>query len=171
MNNTGWQCLPWAFAKVINHSAAWFMSQIGHDGSSEPYHDFPGVKRGFHQQECIEVLLKLGYSCTPIELVPQIQPSIGGPVRQIWFPGGGTQEQSNKDRFEYHLRGTQGVLTGVVTGDNHEKWVGHAVAWFGTVRLIRDDRKAVPTTYAFEDAGKYNFIPNTYWKVQRIQNV
>ncbi len=169
--STGWQCLPWAFAKVISHSASWFMGQIGHDGSEEPYHNLLGVKQGFHQQECIEVLQKLGYSCTPIELVPQIQPSVGGPIRQIWFPGGGMQEQNNRDRFAWHLRGTQGVLTGVVMQGNNQPALGHAVAWFGTVRLIRDNRRDIPTTYAFEDASKYNFIPNTYWKVQRIQNV
>lgn len=170
MNSRGWTCLPWAFAKVIGHSAAWFIGQIRHDGSEEPYRGFPGVKRGFHQQECIEVLQRLGYACTPIELVPQIQP-LDGPVRQIWFPGTGMQEQNNRDRFEQHLRGTRGVLTGVIAAGVHETGVGHAVAWFGAVRLIRDNRKAAPTIYAFEDAGKYNFIPNTYWKVQRIQNV
>ena len=169
--STGWQCLPIAFARVLNYKLSWFMAQIGHDGSEEPYHDMPGVKRGFHQQECLEVLQKLGYACTPIELVPQIRPTPGGPTRQIWFPGDGMQEQNNEGRFQSHLRGTSGVLTGVVMRGNRQSAMGHAVAWCGLTRLIRDSRRDMPSYYTLEDAGKYNFIPTTYWKVQRIHSV
>ena len=170
MKNTGWTCLPWAFAKVIDRSLPWLIDQIGHDGSDEPYM-LPGVHSGFHQQECIEVLQKLGYACTPIEVVPQIQPYAGGPVRQIWFPGLGTQEQRNDDRFAQHLKGTVGVLTGLVLPGGQQLAIGHAVAWCGKRRLIFDSRKNIPTVYPLSMCGTYGFTPNTYWKVQRIHNV
>lgn len=167
--NSGWTCLPWSFAKVLNYKCSWFIDQIGHDGSDEPY-DIPGVKRGFHQQECIEVLQRLGYACTSIEVVPQIQPFAGGPIRQIWFPGEGTEQQRNDSRFALHLKGTVGVLTGLVLPGEGRMAIGHAVAWCGKRRLVFDNRKNIPSVYPLSMSARYGFTPNTYWKIQRISN-
>ncbi len=168
--SNGWTCLPWAFTLVAGCPLEEFIDKIGHDGSSEPYPDLPGVKRGFHQQECLEVMQAMGFACTPIELVPQIKPSQDGPVRAIWFPGKGTQEECNKGRFCGHLEGTVGVLTGMVHKGNQTPGKGHAVAWNGKQRLIYDDRGGIPPSYQLDEMGKYGFSPATYWKVQKVSD-
>ena len=166
-----WSCMPCSFAAAIDVPVREFMDDIGHDGSAEPY---PGLdtKAGFHEQECIDVLQRRGFACTPIEIVPQMIPCAGGPTRQIWFGGerpGLSPEDCNWERFLSHLEGTCGVLTGILqrVKDGY-KSVGHAVAWFdGTIH----DSQGPGFTYSLEDAINYGLIPRAYWKIEEVTNV
>lgn len=160
-----WSCLPCSFAMAIGIPVEKLIKMIGHDGSDEPYDELPGQKAGFHEQECIEVLQRLGYACTPIEIVPQMMPALRGPIRPIWFPLKqltAAPEDWNWQRFIRHLKDTRGVITGVTKRANGV--IGHAVAWKG---VIYDPRGYM---YTIEEAGNYNFVPRTYWKIQETMN-
>lgn len=164
-----WSCLPCSFAMVLDISVEKFIRMIGHDGSDKPYEDYPGQKAGFHEQECIEVLQRLGYACTPIEIVPQLTPVVGGPLRPIWFfpeKLTGDPEDWNWQRFIRHLKGTRGVITGAKKRIDSSEMLGHAVAWDGLVH----DPQGRGFTYTIEEAHNYGFIPRGYWKIQEIIN-
>lgn len=161
----GWSCLPCAFAMVLDLTVEEFTELIGHDGSAEPYDALPGQKAGFHEQECVEAVQLLGYACTPIEIVPQMMPHPGGPIRPIWFPGTESdREENNWRRFKRHLINTYGVITGVKQRASGGV-IGHAVAWDG--KHIYDSR-GEGCIYSFEEAIDFDFTPRTYWKVQEI---
>jgi len=150
---------------VTDLSVKKFIEMIGHDGSAEPYKDFPGLKAGFHEQECIEVLQQLGYSCTPIEIVPQMIPVPGVPVRPIWFPSTDNPEDGNRWRWVRHLRGTRGVITGARKRINDDKILGHAVAWDG---MTIYDPQGKGLEYTLDQIDDYGFMPRVYWKVRAI---
>jgi hypothetical protein len=155
---------------VIGLTPEEFIDRIGHDGSDEPYEKFPGIKAGFHQQECIEVLQQLGYACTPIEIVPQMMPFPNGPIRSIWFSPEkltADSEDWNWQRLKRHLYCSSGVFTGIKRKANHEM-IGHAVAWNGWEAVIYDSQ-GPGYTYSINDAHNYGFTPQTFWKVQEIQ--
>jgi hypothetical protein len=144
-----------------------FIGMMEHDGSKEPYESLPGQKAGFHEQECIEVLQRLGYACTPIEIVPQMMPVSGGPIRPIWFlPEQVTdsQEDGNWQRWVNHLEGTHGVITGVKRFLEVNKVLGHAVAWNREVY----DPQGRGFIYSLEKFNDYGFVPRVYWKIQEI---
>jgi hypothetical protein len=149
---------------AIHLSVLKFIEMIGHDGSAEPYEDFPGLKAGFHEQECIEVLQWRGFSCTPIEIVPQMTPAPGVPVRPVWFPPGHSSEDGNRQRFICHLRESRGVITGMKKYINNDKMIGHSVAWDGMIY----DPQGKGFVYTLEQMGDYGFMPRVYWKVQEI---
>lgn len=161
----GWSCLPCAFAMVLDISVEELVGLIGHDGSAEPYVNRPGQKAGFHEQECVEAAQLLGYACTPIEIVPQMMPVPGGPIRPIWFPGTESdREENNWRRFKRHLTNTYGVITGLKQRPNGEM-IGHAVAWNG--RNIYDSQ-GDGCIYALGEAKDFSFTPRTYWKIQEV---
>jgi len=163
-NPNDWSCLPTAFATAVGREAAWMIRQIGHDGSSTPYKD-KEFRAGFHEQECIEVLQRFGYACTPIEAVPAISPTGSlDEYRLIYF--GEDEMVSNIERFKRHLEGSCGVLTGVYI--RGAKTVGHAVAWDGAEQQIYDPNLG-GRVYPFEDASKFGFTPRCYWKVQYVK--
>jgi hypothetical protein len=149
----------------------WVIEQIGHNGSAEPY-KAAGLKAGFHEQECIEVALGLGYTCTPIEAVPTISPyQHGGDARPVYFGEGlsGNFEagvSGNWVRLLRHMVGTCGVLTGTYAKLTDPTCVrGHAVAWDGvTTQKIHDP--IGPRCYSFVEAAKYGFTPGCFWKVE-----
>ena len=163
----GWSCLPCSFAMVLDLSVEEFIKMLGHDGSAEPYPAYPGQKAGFHEQECIEVAQQLGYACTPIEIVPQMMPMPGGPIRPIWFPGAGDPEGANWQRFLRHLNGSRGVLTGVKQRTNSVKRLGHAVAWDGSYVY---DPQGEGFLYRIDEASDFGFTPRNYWKIQEVTN-
>ena len=137
---------------LFNH----FVDLIGHDGSALPYKS--NFRAGFHSQECIEAAYKLGFTCTPIELFPQITPD-GVEERTICF-----ENMDNWDRFLLHLRVCKtGVLEGV--SQKNKKTIGHAVAWDGC--LIYDPRGL---TYSFSEHLYNNFVPRLLWKIARAEH-
>lgn len=164
----GWSCLPCAFAMVLDLSVEELIKMLGHDGSAEPYPAYPGQKAGFHEQECIEVAQQLGYACTPIEIVPQIMPMPGGPMRPIWFSTSDASfEEANWQRFIRHLNGSRGVLTGVKQHINSSKVLGHAVAWDGENIY---DPQGDGFLYHIDEASDFGFTPRNYWKIQEVTN-
>jgi len=149
-----------------------FIKMIGHDGSAEPYENLPGQKAGFHEQECIEVLLQFAAACTPIEIVPQMVPMPGGPIRPIWFfpeQLKANPEDWNWQRFKRHLKGTHGVITGARGYPWGGKLMGHAVAWNGreSLPMIYDPR-GKGYVYPIEAAHAHGFKPRVYWKIQEM---
>ena len=162
----GWSCLPCSFAMVLDLPVEEFIKMIGHDGSAEPYPAYPGQKAGFHEQECIEVVQQLGYACTPIEIVPQMMPMPGGPIRPIWFPGTDSdREENNWQRFKRHLTDTYGVITGLRQRASGAV-IGHAVAWDG--KNI-DDSQGEGSLYSLEEVSDFGFTPRVCWKIQEVR--
>jgi hypothetical protein len=158
-NPNGWSCLPTAFAMAVNKPVTWFIGQIGHPGAEEPYEQ-KGLKAGFHEQECIEVVTSMGFACTPIELVPTISPFADGrQARPIYF---GLGIDDNWHRLLTHMKGARGVLTGIYK----PKEMGHAVAWDGE-RIYDSNRGG--KIYSFADTYKYGFVPRCFWKIQRVR--
>jgi hypothetical protein len=154
---------------AIDIPVAEFIEDIGHDGGAEPYPSLD-TKAGFHEQECIDVLQRRGFACTPVEIVPQMVPFDRGPARQIWFGGqrpGLSPEDCNWERFLTHLQGTCGVLTGVKKKINSNSFIGHAVAWFDG--MIHDPQGS-GYIYSIDDAPNYGYIPRAYWKIQEVTN-
>ncbi len=147
-NPNAWSCLPTSFAMVIDEPVDWFIDAIGHDGSAEPY-GIPGLKIGFHVQECIDAVWCLGYSCTPIEYAPTLIPYESGPVKEV------NHTYFNDVRFRKYLETSIGVICGKVTG---RKIAGHAVAWDG--KQVFDSRGY---TYLL---GEHDFVPMCLWIVQ-----
>ncbi len=172
--SNGWSCLPCSFAMVLDIPVKKFIEMIGHDGSAKPYEGYSDQIAGFHEQECIEVLQQLGYACTPIEIIPQIMPVPGGPIRPVWFlperltgdPEDVTLLNWNWQRFICHLKGTRGVITGAKKRIDSDEMLGHAVAWDGLIH----DPQGKGFTYTIEEAHNYGFIPRGYWKIQEIIN-
>lgn len=161
-NPNDWSCLPTAFAMAIDMDPESFIKQIGHDGSAEPYpkSDF---KAGFHEQECIEVALRFGYTCTPIEIGPTISPYLDGhDARKVFFV---SAPEDNWARLRRHMRGSDGVLTGqYITA---AKTVGHAVAWDHATKTIYDPNFG-GVRYPFPEGCGHGFTPGCFWKVQHV---
>jgi len=166
-NPNYWSCLPTAFAMATDKPVMWFIQQIGHPGAEEPY-DVSGLKAGFHEQECIEVLQKIGLACTPIELGPTISPYPDGHDAKPIFFGLGLED--NWARFLQHLNETRGVITGLYRKPSDpEKIIGHAVAWCGKEQSVYDSNFG-GRVYPLTEAYKYGFIPRCFWKLQRVNN-
>ncbi|MHC4301839.1 MAG: hypothetical protein ACYS7Y_31620 [Planctomycetota bacterium] len=163
-NPNYWSCLPTSFAMAVDKPVTWFIAQIGHPGAEEPY-DVKGLKAGFHEQECIEVVQGMGFACTPIELVPTISPYTDGrSSRPIYF---GLGVDDNYHRMFKHMEGVNGVVTGVYVPAPPKKQIGHAVAWDGLKKMVYDSNhggQVYPVTGMFN----HHFIPRCFWKIQRV---
>jgi hypothetical protein len=153
---------------VVDMPVSRFIQQIGHPGAEEPY-DIKGLKAGFHEQECIDVIQRLGYACTPIEIVPTISPHPDGrDGRPIFF---GLGESDNWERLLRHMADTSGVLTGIYKKlDRPTQVIGHAVAWDHVEKKIYDPNFK-GQIYAFTESYNYGFVPRCFWKLQRVHNV
>jgi len=136
-----WSCMGTAFSRAIGITFAQFVSYVGHDGSG-PNHF------GFHPQECIDIALRCGFSCTPIQLYVGLVYDDKTVI--IW-----SKEESWK-RFEKYVFGTKcGVFEGIRIKSN--KQIGHAVAILNGVIYDREE------VYPFSDCSKHNFQPQTLW--------
>jgi hypothetical protein len=64
-----WNCLPRAFARVLDISYDEIMERVGHDGSEIIWEGLsdPWGRRAFHIGELINAAWSLGYSVTPFE--------------------------------------------------------------------------------------------------------
>jgi hypothetical protein len=167
VNPNYWSCLPTAFAMAINKPVTWFIEQIGHPGAEEPY-GVKGLKAGFHEQECIEVLQRMNLTCTPIELFPTISPYADRhDAKPIFF---GMGESDNYARLLSHMEKDRGILTGVYKRPNKTpELIGHATAWDHMGKLIYDP--IMGRSYPFTKCRDYRFHPRCFWKIQRVQNV
>ncbi len=157
---------------VLNTPVRRFIDMIGHDGSAKPYDERPQQEAGFHEQECIEVAQKLGFACTPIEIVPQMLPAPGCKVsRPVWFPPHyylrAVSEETNWRRFCQHLEGTCGVLTGLKKKISDSE-IGHAVAWGHNNEIYDPQGKGF--IYSLSQAPNFGFTPRVYWKIQEVKD-
>ncbi len=121
-----WSCLPTAFAISLDVAVLDFIRHIGHDGSEIiwPTLTEPSSRRGFHIQECLDLLYRLGRTAMPFEAIPTHTPAFTVPSVPVLFGG---SEQSAMERFKRIVYQTHGVITGI-------SLVGHAVAYdHGTI--------------------------------------
>ena len=167
VNPNYWSCLPTAFAMAVNKPVTWFIQEIGHPGAEEPY-GVKGLKAGFHEQECIEVIQRMGLTCTPIELYPTISPHPdGSDAKPIFF---GMGESDNWERMLRHMNEDTGVFTGIYKRPKKKpEFIGHATAWDCEKKLIYDP--IMGRTFPFIHMRDYNFYPRCFWKIQRVLNV
>jgi hypothetical protein len=136
----------------------YFITLLGHDGDARPYKD-KSKRRGFHIQECIDVVWKLGFNCTPIELFPAMTYEIGAEVFPVRF---GESDNANLARFMRYLQTNKRVVIEGLRSINGIK-IGHATAWDGS--LIHDPSGR---TYTFEDSLRNNFNPHTIWILTEV---
>lgn len=154
-----WSCLPTAFAIALDMPVDEFLRYLSHNGSEIiwPQLSEPGCRRGFHIQECIRVLDRLGYTVTPFEAVPCHAPSMDLPPYRLLFGG---SELAALKQFEIIINSSFGVLTGLSR-------VGHAVAYErGTVC-----DPSLPIVngiyrYSSEECLKHTFIPLCAWSIK-----
>jgi len=158
-NPNAWSCTPTAFAMVIGCSVKYFIEKIGHDGSAQPFAD-KSYHVGYHPQECIDVAYGMGYSCTPIELMPQslLSKTASLPPHVILF---GKNTEANNERFLRYLKRCDGVLCGTMT----DTMTGHAVAWEHETGSIFDPRNG--RIISPEAQAAFRFFPSTFWMLEK----
>ncbi len=154
-----WSCLPTACATVLDIPVGDFIRHIGHAGSEIVW---PGLKepsrrRGFHIQECIEVLLRAGIAVTPIEVLPRLAPAFTVPALVILYQG---SESAAFKHFRDVIRRGVGVITG------HTNTIGHAVAYdHGT---IFDCQRATAYPYHHKTCEENGFVGYCAWQFNSI---
>ncbi len=123
LNPNDWSCVPTAFANVVGMQVDAFIKKIGHNGS-EKVPEWGEVERGFHTQECIEVLEDLGIRAVTIDLFPKVAPDPHAPPVSVdmGYPW---------ERLARHMDSCDGVILGVIKKD--DKPVGHAASWIDKV--------------------------------------
>lgn len=67
-----WECLLYSFAMALDTTPELLTKLVGHDGSLIVDSNAPEPKgrRGFHVHEFTPIVLALGRSCTPVQIVP-----------------------------------------------------------------------------------------------------
>lgn len=141
-----WSCMGTAFSRALGITFAQFVSYVGHSGSGEANHF------GFHPQECLDVVLRCGFSCTPIQLYIGLAYEVGAHPIIIW------SKEESWNRFERYVYSTErGVLEGIRIGKQTTFQIGHAVAILNGVIYDREE------IYPFSDCSKHNFQPQTLW--------
>ncbi len=115
-----WSCLLASAAMALDTDCDTLIAMIGHDGSEIvlPALSEPARRRSFHMQEIIDCAIKLGFSVTPIEVLPYSTPD-GKLEFQV--------NLRNEMRFHSHVYGSEGILTG------RAKKLYHAVYWDGEI--------------------------------------
>ena len=145
LNPNEWSCTPTAFANVLQMDVGTFIVLIGHEGR----------ERGFHTQECIEVLESMGVRAVTIDLFPKSCPTPDSEPVDIYMG-------DPKERLERHMGDTDGVLLGTIKKEN--RLIGHAVSWYKG--MIYDPR-GVGLTWAAQDILYKHFDPRQFVKVYR----
>ncbi len=151
-NPNGWSCLLASAAMALDTTTQDLVEMIGHDGSVIIFPDLPEPRRrrGFHYQEIVDCAIKLGYSVTPVESLPYATPD-----GKLEFPV--DFKISNEKRLWDHMKGTQGIITGL-SGNR-----GHAVYWDGV--QVYDPRGRI---YPFHEC---DMIIDTYYRFDKIKSI
>ncbi len=142
------QCVPAAFAMVMDWTLEETLGYLGHDGlqvilENEPE---PTCFRSFHPQEFVDLLLEDGYNVTMVELHPHLKHGTKL-VNHASFLG--------EDRFFKTLLYGNGVIFGAVNG------IGHAVAWDSKTHKIYDPRGHI---YGWENCR--DFKPRQFFLIR-----
>jgi hypothetical protein len=146
-----WACMGLSFSKALGIEFAEFVERVGHDGGDESSH------KGFHPQECIDVAVDLGFSCTPIQLFCGMVYDEDKPPIVIW------DKPDAFERFRIYMgRTPRGVCEGIRLRNQVGKGVGHAVALVDG--LIYDNDKI----YHYSECSKHNFHPQTLWIIKKV---
>jgi hypothetical protein len=154
-NPNEWSCLPTAAANTIGQPVEEIIRLLGHDGSDLPYEgDYSDYRAGFHVDELIDVLDRLGWSVTPFQYAPCMVPQPEAPPRMIF--------EDNDTRFFHHLKRSKGFIIGYLKLD--EEIIGHAVT--NDNEKITDPRGR-NSSYMAQDMHLFSFIPTVYFKVTR----
>ncbi len=151
-----WSCLPTSFAAILGIEVEGFIRHLGHDGSEIlwPMLKEPACRRGFHIQECIDVMDRCDYSVTPFEAIPQHVPAFTVPAIPILFGG---SEEAAMEHFRKIIYRTTGVITGISLN-------GHAVAYDQGV--ICDPNGHV-YQYSLRACESRGFIGTCAWSIQK----
>lgn len=115
-----WSCMPTAFSIVTGIPLPRIIAEVGHDGSAIIFPELsePRCRRGFHPQELVSAILKLGYAATEIEAHPRLG-RYGDTEGIDVYP-------DPEARMLEHLYNHSGVIGGIGRGS-----VPHAAAWDG----------------------------------------
>lgn len=160
-----WGCLATSFAMAMDIPVEQFFRIAGHDGGEII---FPGLpepqrRRGFHIYEAVWVAIQLGYSATPLELLPVIIPSrlaVGTTSTAIAYTPFGVEE--NHSVFASLIASSRGVLEGMTAREN---W--HAVAYDAGIIL---DPDGPVYSYTKDECEKRGFYHSRLWQVRRVAN-
>jgi len=121
-----WSCSVTAFAMALRVPVAELIKKIGHDGSQIvfPALEDPMCRRGFHSQELIRAAWQYGFTCTPIELFPQLESTCGKYTYTL-----GIDRSKCWDGFTANIDTTFGVLEGRSGRWNHAVHYRYGVIW------------------------------------------
>lgn len=157
MNN--WTCLPVSICNAIDEELGNFLTLLGHDGSQRPYTGkYQSMPAGFHTQECIDALLKLGWAATPILYRPEIQACVGGPIRDVFL--------NPDDRFWAHTSAARGFIIGSLYPDeSHPAPRGHAMSVsYGDFY----DPRGRGNWYSAGGSLLKDFNPHTFYRLEEL---
>jgi len=155
-----WSCLPTSCATAVGASVRDFINHIGHDGSEVIWPELaePSRRRGFHIQECIDILLRAGFAVTPIEVLPRLAPAFSVPSFTVLYQD---SEEAAFSRFSDFVYRGRGVITG------YASTVGHAVAY--DHGEIFDCRWPHSYRYHRKASEAFGFIGYCAWQINTIQ--
>ena len=144
------QCIPAAFAMVMDWTLEETIGYLGHDGLDKVFENMPEpiCFRSFHPQEFVDILLEDGYNATMIELNPHLK--YGDKlIDHTDFLG--------EERFYKSLLYGNGIIFGEVNG------IGHAVAWNSQEHAIYDPRGHV---FGLDQFDQYQFKPRQFFLIR-----
>jgi hypothetical protein len=133
-----------------------FIKLLGHDGSEQRWPDAPGKPVGFHIQECINVALLVGLSCTPVEFVPLMRRTPSSKINVSIYSD--TSDEAIYQRCFTNLRRYSNSVLEVYVTHEDGQVLGHAVACDG--EYIHDPRGSI---YPICDLKQRNYVPLKLW--------
>lgn len=156
-----WSCLATSFAMALDITTARFEELAGHNGGEIVFHELPEPRRrrGFHTCEAVRVAMILGYSASPIELMPQIA---GPPLPQLvrcFYDG--RDESCNWNLFSELIAYTRGVIECMTRAGNF-----HAVAYEKGRIFDPDGREFDYSREACESRGLFT---TRLWRIEKVK--
>lgn len=150
-----WACMAASFSMACQIPYEDFIRLLGHDGSAQRWPDSDHAV-GFHIQECIDVAIRMGLSCTPIEMEPlhRFSPS-SSTIVPIHFAN---SYKSNEYRFYRYLKCYSHSVVEVYSERESGEIKGHAVACDG--QYIFDPRGKI---FPIDDLKQRNYKPLRLW--------
>lgn len=147
-----WSCSVASAAMVMNIPIHDLISLIGHDGSEIMFPDLPEpvCRAGFTIQEIVDAALKMGWSMTPIEAMPQCTPN-GKNIRDV-FP-------ETKERMDHYFA----KYSGLVEGERLDGKYWHNVAWDHEEQLWHDPSGPITKKPTIKVATFWVFMKNEHF--------
>ena len=157
-NTKNWNCTIASAAMVMDCSIEDLEELIGHDGSEIIFPEYrePGNRKGFHMQEVIDVALRMGFTVTPIEVLPR---------QCVFEDGAGTYTIFTDEEAEKRLRNHFSKGSGIIIGQRRSG-LCHAVAWDHNTQTIYDPNGR---TYTLDNIK--NFDIKIFWRFDKILSI